>query len=185
MADATRALKMNPHCTKAVISRGEALYSMGQFEKGLVQFERGSRVRSDLRMKSGLMQCKDAILNAVGPNAREFDIELVGKVIKDMEDRKNAANNSNTPGQQQLKTRKQIRNERKRREAKRKRIDRVLLGQVAKDATFLRSLVGYDKDVVPRADTPEQKKILEIATDALEYLEKRKIFWQQTASCTV
>ena len=184
MTDATTALKMNPHCTKAVISRGEALYSMGQFEKGLVQFERGSRVRSDLRMKSGLTQCKDAILNAVGPNARGFDLELVGKVIKEMEDRKKAADTS-TQGQQQVKTRKQIRNERKRREAKRKRIDRVLLGQVAKDATFLRGLVGYDKDVVPRADTPEQKKILEIATDALQYLEKRKIFWQQTASCSV
>ena len=156
MKDATTALKINPHSTKALISRGEALYNMGQFEKGLLQFERGWRVRCDPRMKSGLLQCKDAIVNAVGPNAKEFDLELVGKVIKDMEDKKKVANQAKSQDPPQAKTRKQIRQQRKRREAKRKRIDRVLLGEVAKDATFLRSLVGYDKGVAPRADTPEQ-----------------------------
>ena len=129
---------------------------MGEFEKGLMQFERGSRVRCDLKMKSGLTQCKDAILNAVGPNARDFDLQLVGKVIKDMEDKKKAGNQTKLQGQQQIKTRKQLRLERRKREAKRKRIDKVLLGEVAKDATFLRSLVGYDKDIVQRAETPEQ-----------------------------
>ena len=36
-------------------------------------------------MKVGLMQCKDAILNAVGPNTKGFDKEIITKMIKEQE----------------------------------------------------------------------------------------------------
>ena len=39
--DANQALAINPVSSKAIVARGEALYSMGEFEKGLVQFQRG------------------------------------------------------------------------------------------------------------------------------------------------
>ena len=40
MADSEKALVINPVSTKARISKAEALYSMGHFEKALVEFER-------------------------------------------------------------------------------------------------------------------------------------------------
>ena len=89
MNDATKALKINPDNTKAIIARGEALYSMGEFEKGLVQFERGWRSRQDPKMKIGLQKCKDAVSNAVGPNGKEFDIDLVQRVMESLEIEKN------------------------------------------------------------------------------------------------
>ena len=42
------ATKINKHSTKAIIAKAEALYNLGQFEKALVQFERGWRFRQDL-----------------------------------------------------------------------------------------------------------------------------------------
>ena len=40
MADSEKALVINPQSTKARISKAEALYSMGHFEKALVEFEK-------------------------------------------------------------------------------------------------------------------------------------------------
>ena len=39
-------------------------------------------------MKTGLMQCKDAILNTVGPNAKPFERDIVKKIAKEKESKK-------------------------------------------------------------------------------------------------
>lgn len=190
MKDATKALKINPDSTKAIIAQGEALYSMGEFEKGLIQFQRGWRTRQDPKMKIGLLKCKDAIANAVGPNAKEFDIDLVQKVIENMEEEKKDPNKQKLPGrtlaeQAQFLSKKKLALLRRKREAKRNKIDRLLLGDVAKDATFLRRLAGIDleKETADQEMTKCQENVIKIAKEALGYLEKRRNFWQQIASC--
>ena len=70
-----------------------------------------------------------------------------------------------------------------RREAKRRKVDGLLLGDVAVDATFLRRLAGVDEDEEASEFTKCQESIIKIAKDALGYLEKRKNFWQQIAIC--
>ena len=109
-------------------------------------------------MMSGLKQCKDAINNAVGPNSRGFDMNLVKNAILEME-RKDKKRPNKADNDFLAKSRLQIRSERRIREVKRRKIDRVLLGEVATDASFFRKLIGYDSDIVPRAKTPEQVKI--------------------------
>ena len=49
MSDASRALAINPDCSRALICKGEALYNLGEFEAGLIQFERGWRARPAAR----------------------------------------------------------------------------------------------------------------------------------------
>ena len=63
------------------MAKGEALYSIGEFEKALVQFERGWRFRQDPAIKSGMVKCRDAI---VGTTAKEYDEKVVEMVIQQM-----------------------------------------------------------------------------------------------------
>ena len=86
MADADKALKLNKQSTKAILAKAEALYNMGQFENALVQFERGWRVRQDPEIRAGIIKCRDVIINTVGTTAKEYDREVVEKVIQEMKD---------------------------------------------------------------------------------------------------
>ena len=71
--DAERALVISPHSTKARIAKAEALYSMGKFEKALVEFEKAWRLRQDPEIKTGIVKCRDVILNTVGSGAMGYD----------------------------------------------------------------------------------------------------------------
>ena len=67
--DAEKALRINKKNTKAIVEKGEALYILGHFEKALVQFERGRRIREDKDIRCGIGKCRDVILSTVGtPN---------------------------------------------------------------------------------------------------------------------
>ena len=82
MMDAEKALQINKYSMKAMLVKAEALYTLGQFEKALIQFERGWRVRQDHEINAGIFKCRDVILNTVGPNAKECDKEVVEKVLQ-------------------------------------------------------------------------------------------------------
>jgi len=76
-----------------------------------------------------------------------------------------------------------MKKERRHKEKIQKVHDKMLLGQVATDASFLRGFL--EPSLLNDGDLSyEQKRAVEIASDALEYLEKRKTFWQQTAMCS-
>ena len=127
-----------------MISKAVALYNMGEFEASLIQFERGWRVRQGPQMKSGLLQCKNAILNTVGQNAKGFDKDLVAKMIKEQEKQKQKEklkSDQRGGGLTGSKTRSQLKKEKKKNEKVQKMQDKVLLGKVAGDATFLRDFL--------------------------------------------
>ena len=184
MKDASKALHIKPESTKAIIARGEALYSMGEFEQGLLQFQRGWRTRPHPSMKIGLQKCKDAIANAIGPNAKDLDEDLVKKVIEVQEKEKNGKRKDSEEVVQLLSKKKILKMKRKR-EAERRIVDRLLLGNIALEASFLRKLAEVDKEEESKdIEVSEyQMCVIRIAEDALNYLEKRKNFWQQIAVC--
>ena len=58
IADAEKALYLNKNSTRALVAKAEALYSLGQFEKALVQFERGWRRRQDADIRIGVVKVR-------------------------------------------------------------------------------------------------------------------------------
>lgn len=96
-------------------------------------------------MKTGLMQCKDAILNTVGPSAKPFDIDIVRKITKDKERKK--IKNPKTLIDAKNKTKQ---------ERKGKVQDNILLGKMGKDVKFLRNLLGPDTEITGASFSEEQ-----------------------------
>ena len=95
-------------------------------------------------MKTGLLQCKDAILNTVGPGAKPLDIDLVEKTIREDERKK-------------IKTdvKSKARN-RKKKVLNEKMQDSILLGKMGKDVTFLKDLLANDTEIIPASYSAEQ-----------------------------
>ena len=77
-------MEFNPKSTKAILAKGEALYTMGLFENALVQFHRGWRFRADPAIKIGMARCRDEILNTLGDHGNDYEVDLVEKVIQEI-----------------------------------------------------------------------------------------------------
>ena len=178
---------------------------MGEFEASLIQFERAWRIRKEPKIKIGMTQCKDAILHTT---AKKFDKDLIAKLIKSQQKPVKEQKTGKTQQQQSPEKKNKIKldlKEKVKKEKIQKLQDKVLLGKVATDASFLRCFTQPDSaDGDSNPSSPElvicasnihsnygllilysfyiQRRALEIATEALKYLEKRKTFWQQTGS---
>ena len=96
-------------------------------------------------MKTGLMQCKDAILNTVGPSAKPIDIEVLKKIENEKE-RKKIKNQKTLIDAKS--TAKNERND--------KVQDNILLGKMGRDVTFLRDLLGPDTETRRASFSDEQ-----------------------------
>ena len=138
MIDAEKALRINEFNTKAIIEKAEALYCLGHFEKALVQFERGWKIRQDPEIKSGIVKCRDVILNTVGTSAKEYDAKIVEKVIQQMKEIELEKMKS------QLEKQKSKKKKKKMVKAK-KDPDQLLLGKMHKDVQFLEDFLRTQK----------------------------------------
>ena len=138
MADADKALKLNKQSTKAILAKAEALYNMGQFENALVQFERGWRVRQDPEIRAGIIKCRDVIINTVGTTAKEYDREVVEKVIQEMKD-------------MQIKKESEVEKKKGGKKKKKKDPDQLLLGKMNEDVKFLEDFLKTQKTQRPRS----------------------------------
>ena len=161
LEDANKAIKINPDSARwfrlssgvsfypfnyrALACKAIALYNMGEFEKSLIQFERGWRWRPGSMMKTGLMQCKDAILNTVGPSAKPIDIEVLKKIENEKERKKIKNQKTLTDAKS---TAKNERND--------KVQDNIVLGKMGRDVTFLRDLLGPDTETRRASFSDEQ-----------------------------
>ena len=92
-------------------------------------------------MKTGLVQCKDAILNTVGPNAKPIDVDIVKKITKEKEKRKIK------PPKTLIEAKSKTKPERKG-----KVKDNILLGKMGRDVRFLRDLLGPDTEIMQASD---------------------------------
>ena len=81
--DANKALQNDKQNSRAITAKAEALFNSGKFEKALVQFEKGHKIRRDPKTTEGLMKCTQAILSSIGQNGIVFEKELVIFAIKE------------------------------------------------------------------------------------------------------
>ena len=98
-------------------------------------------------MKTGLMQCKDAILNTVGPAAKPIDPDIVKRITKEKERKKSKYPKTVIDSHVKI--------ERKH-ERKGKVQDNILLGKMGRDVTFLRDLLGPETEIVRPSFSEEQ-----------------------------
>ena len=116
-------------------------------------------IGQDPEIKTGIVKCRDVILNTVGVGAMNYDNKVFEKVIK------------------QIRAKEKKEEERRREESKKKKkkskdSDQVLLGKMQEDVEFLENFITKENI--------GQKGVKNTAESALDYLEKRKSFWQQT-----
>ena len=88
IADADTALKQNRNNTKAISVKAEALFGSGQFEKALVYFEMGYKIRKDAKIFQGISKCRQAILSTLGDDGIVFKKEHVEIVLAKLENTK-------------------------------------------------------------------------------------------------
>merc|ERR1719266_1573653 len=93
MDDADRALDCNQLNTKAMIARAEALFNMGEFEKALVQYERGLRLRKCPAIMEGILKCRETILSSIGG----YEAALVQLVVEEETKKNSSAGGSSSP----------------------------------------------------------------------------------------
>lgn len=66
LEDVNRVLQDNPKNPRAILTKAEAYFSMGEFEFALVFFQRGLSIRRDMiGFKDGVTKAKHAILDAI------------------------------------------------------------------------------------------------------------------------
>ena len=133
--DASKALEFNPYSTKAIVAKGEALYKMGLFENALVQFHRGWRFRADPAIKIGMVRCTDEILNTIGDTNKEYDVAIVEKVIKKMDEpkleKKPEPRKTITKRKEKMKPKDKLDN------------GKLSLGKICKDEQFLQNFIDF------------------------------------------
>ena len=81
--DADKALEKEETNSRAITAKAEALFSSGQFEKALVQFEKGNKLRQESMITTGLKKCRQAIVNSIGEDGIVFEKELVEIAIRE------------------------------------------------------------------------------------------------------
>ena len=86
--DANHAIIKKKNSTKAIAAKAEALYSSGNFEKSLVQFEKGSRIHKNVDILKGLKKSKQAILNTLACNELQMCSNTVDDFHEDIANKK-------------------------------------------------------------------------------------------------
>ena len=190
--DVNHVLQEDKNNPRAILTKAEAYFSMGEFEFALVFFQRGLSIRKDMvGFKDGVTKSKHAILDSIN-NEKVFQPNPNYSASR----KKKTSTNSPT------KTRELPKDEEDERppEAKTPKKDPAALlpekvaplqatenkenylGELSLDYDFLIELQQELKS--PQVNTTEERKkqneeIGEIVSDAIEYLNQRGSFWSQ------
>lgn len=175
MVDAETAKSYNNSCS-AIIAKAEALYNMGQFEMALVYYYRASRIRSDGDIELGMEKCRSAILNVVRAEIH-CDQDLVNKIIEEEEKSKTIKKKPPETKKNKKEVKKPVIKKCGLRKW-RKPGNRGYLGQFEQDLAFLKNFVEFQKNQETYSEYTVEVKNL--AANALNYLEDRSEFWQQS-----
>jgi predicted Zn-dependent protease len=92
LKDAQASFDVNTLFIKGLLQYAEALFSLGQFEKALIAFQRGRRQRKDMDgFRIGTQKCYEAIMKAIGDKAATQieDFDDILPLIIEMEALKN------------------------------------------------------------------------------------------------
>jgi tetratricopeptide (TPR) repeat protein len=94
LKDAEASFDKNSKVTfvRGLVQYAEALYNLGSFEKALIAFHRGFRVRRDMEgFRIGVQKCQEAIRIAIGDQSATQieDLDEILPLIEEMEAMKN------------------------------------------------------------------------------------------------
>ncbi|XP_052130443.1 uncharacterized protein LOC127751261 [Frankliniella occidentalis] len=83
LLDAEDALDLDKTSNAAFLHKARALYAMGHFEKALVMFHRGSRLRPDNpAFREGIHRCREAIMNIIGCLPMDFALSSCERLMQ-------------------------------------------------------------------------------------------------------
>ncbi|XP_063714722.1 outer dynein arm-docking complex subunit 4-like isoform X2 [Symsagittifera roscoffensis] len=194
LADAEEALELEQTYTKGLWVKAEALYAMGDFEYALLFYHRGFQARSDFaEFRIGIQKSQEAIENAIGKDDNQdlssegdlgmyFNRDLTQNYITFSEKRAKEKKGGAGAKKEQDK-RKDDQGRRgsskggQRDQKTSKKNSKKLLGQLYSDKEFLQKLL--EDETITNPETDSGKKIQEVTSSTLEYLDKREEFWRQ------
>ncbi|CAL8116483.1 unnamed protein product [Orchesella dallaii] len=160
----------------------EALFQLGEFEKALIAFHRGHRIRKDMDgFRIGIQKSQEAIRRAIGDKSATAipNLDTVLPLIQEFESAKARLGDECREevvlkniakyrlGDKQLTDGK----------VKSKLITRELMGQLYLDKSYLTKFVKRPEEVINQQGLA--KGLREEACEALKYLESREKFWRQ------
>lgn len=197
--DASNALKQDKNDTEAIYQKAEALYALGQFEHSLMYYHRGLRIRPEMvRFQLGVQKAQQAIINSIGAkiklNSNGSTSSLKDKKLLNPPSylttpaisRRSSAHstygNNLTVGTNPLAARLisasslQKSNSSTLISVQGASSKKKNLGPLSADRVYLENLL-MDPDIT--CLDKENKDVITKAEEALSYLKKRQIFWEQ------
>ncbi|EAY09771.1 TPR Domain containing protein [Trichomonas vaginalis G3] len=180
----------NPDLPRAILTKAEAYFSMGEFEFALVFFEQGLAIRKDMAdFRDGVTKAKHAILDAIKgekifqPNPNYASSHTKSRSLR---------TRSPTKKQEETEENQEPKQE------KQKKTARLLpqdvppldttegnenyLGELSLDFQFLNGLkaeISESTGPASQFGKKQNENIKDIVDDALEYLSTRGSFWCQ------
>ncbi|KAK3907647.1 Tetratricopeptide repeat protein 25 [Frankliniella fusca] len=83
LLDAEDALDLDRTSAAAFLHKARALYAMGHFEKALVMFHRGCRLRPENpACRKGIQRCREAIMNIIGCLPMDFALSSCERLVE-------------------------------------------------------------------------------------------------------
>ncbi|KAI8837271.1 hypothetical protein BJ741DRAFT_604269 [Chytriomyces cf. hyalinus JEL632] len=169
LEDADMALKEDPEYFKGVFQKAEALYAKGDFEMALVFYHRGNKLRPELdEFRLGIQKAREAIDNSIG-NPRDYKFQAP-QGIKFTAALSGGSSSAGTKTASHVAPSAAA----KRDGSSSGKNVKQLLGELYADREYLEQLYN-DRDFV---NNPNDG-IIEVVSDALNYLETRTEFWRQ------
>ena len=193
--DVNRVLNDDKNNPRAILTKAEAYFSMGEFEFALVFFQRGMAIRKDMiGFKDGVTKAKHAILDSIDnkevyqPNPNYASCRTRKPLVDTTQARALPKDDEEQPQENEKKE-----NQKDPTKLLPEKVAPLVateekenyLGELSLDYQFLTEL--QTELASPRVNTTEERKkenneISEIVGEALEYLDQRGSFWSQQGS---
>ncbi|CAG7687442.1 unnamed protein product [Allacma fusca] len=198
LRDAQTSFDGNETYIMGLYQYAEALYNLGQFEKALIAYHRGYRIRKVENFRIGIQKSQEAIRRAIGDRSATQieDLDQILPLIDELEASANlkmesggssipnesdgvGANNASAGGggDAAMRSGGRIGSKHKTPSKSRARwVAREVLGQMYFDKDYLTKFL-LRPDI--RSDQGASQELRSNATEALNYLEIREQFWRQ------
>ena len=185
--DIDNVLKNNPNNPRAILTKAEAYFSMGEFEFALVFFQRGISIRKDMSaFKDGITKCKSAILDSInGENLFQanpnYAISRPRKALVQVSKDKSAEEKSNPQQDEEKLLQTQALLPEKVVPLTASADKNLYLGELQLDYDYLLELqeevtnTGTEDEYSKKED----EQISKVVADAILYLDQRGAFWCQ------
>lgn len=193
LEDVNKVLQDRPKNPRAILTKAEAYFSMGEFEFALVFFQRGLSIRKDMSgFRDGVTKSKHAILDSINgedlfqPNPN-YATSRPRKPLVEVKERSVPSDDQPEDEEAQKKKKDDVTRLLPEKVAPLATTDEKsdFLGELSLDYQFLRELQSELENPTTAGSEAEEhgkkedEQIKKIVDDALDYLDQRGAFWSQ------